>query len=73
MKEAGRIVLTIVLIAVLLGAVCVGVGLMTGADTMRVYNALDERYNISGYYEVYSQYAGDVAEAVTEAWQTPAA
>ena len=73
MKEAGRIVLTIVLIAVLLGAVCVGVGLMTGADTMRVYNTLDERYNISGYYETYSQYAGDVAEAVTEAWQTPAA
>ena len=73
MKEAGRIVLTIVLIAVLLGAVCVGVGLMTGADTMRVYSTLDERYNISGRYEAYSQYAGDVVEAVTEAWQTPAA
>ena len=73
MKEAGRIVLIIALIVGLLGFICVGVGLMTGADTMRVYNTLDERYNISGYYEAYSQYAGDVAEAVTEAWQTPAA
>ena len=73
MKKAWGVILVIVFSAILLGAVCVGVGLMAGADTMRVYNTLDERYNISGYYEAYSQYAGDVAEAVTEAWQTPAA
>jgi len=73
MKKAGRVVLIIVLAAVLLGAVCVGVGLMTGADTMRIYSALDSRYNIGAYQEAYTAYAGEVIGAVTEAWQGPAA
>ncbi len=73
MKKAGRAVLTAVLVALLLGAVCVGVGLMTGADTMRVYSTLDERYNLSAYQEAYTEYAGEVFDAVTEAWQEPVA
>ncbi|MBQ5406162.1 MAG: hypothetical protein IIU18_05970 [Oscillospiraceae bacterium] len=73
MKKAGRIVLIIVLVAVLLGAVCVGVGLMTGADAMRVYSTLDERYNISAYQQAYTQYAGELMDAVSEALQSPAA
>ena len=59
--------------AVLLGAVCVGVGLMTGADAMRVYSTLDERYNISAYQQAYTQYAGELMDAVSEALQSPAA
>ena len=73
MKKGWRIILVIVLAAVLLGAVCVGVGLMTGADTMRIYSTLDSRYNLTAYVQAYSQYAVDVAEAFTEAWQTPVA
>ena len=73
MKKGWRIILTVVLAAVLLGAVCVGVGLMTGADTMRIYSALDSRYNLTAYVQAYAQYAADVAEAFTEAWQTPVA
>ena len=73
MKKAGRVVLIIVLAAVLLGAVCVGVGLMTGADAMRVYSTLDERYNISAYQEAYTQYFTETMNAVTEALQSPAA
>ena len=49
MKKAGRVILIVVLAAVLLGAVCVGVGLMTGADITRIYSALDDRYNIAAY------------------------
>ncbi len=73
MKKAGRVVLIIVLAAVLLGAVCVGVGLMTGADAMRVYSTLDERYNIGAYQEAYTEYAGQVIDVVKEAWENPVA
>ena len=54
MKKAWRIVVVIVLVAVLLGAMGVGVGLMTGADGARIYSVLDNRYHITMYYE-YSQ------------------
>lgn len=73
MKKAGRAILIVVLAAVLLGAVCVGVGLMTGADTMRIYSALDDRYNIGAYQEAYAQYAGDLIGIVRDAWLGPAA
>ena len=73
MKKAGRAIGIVVLVALLLGAVCVGVGFMTGADVMRVYTTLDQRYQLSAYQEAYTQYAGEVFGAVTEAWQGPAA
>ncbi len=73
MKKAGRVIFIIVLAAVLLGAVCVGVGLMTGADVVRVYATLDDRYNIVAYQEAYTQYAGEVVSAISEALLSPAA
>ena len=69
MKKAGRVILIVVLAAVLLGAVCVGVGLMTGADTMRIYSALDDRYNIAAYQEAYTAYAGDLIDFARDVWQ----
>lgn len=72
MKKAGRVVLVIVLAAVLLGFVCVGVGIITGADFTRIYSALDNRYNIGAYQQAYTAYAQQVFGAITEAWQGPA-
>ncbi|MBO6039861.1 MAG: hypothetical protein J6P58_01495 [Oscillospiraceae bacterium] len=69
MKKAGRVILIVVLAAVLLGAVCVGVGLMTGADTMRIYSALDDRYNIAAYQEAYAEYAGELIDFARDVWQ----
>ena len=54
MKKGWRIVIIIVLVALLLGAVSVGVGMMTGADSVRIFNILDDRYDITMYYN-YSQ------------------
>ena len=68
MKKAGRVILIVVLAAVLLGAVCVGVGLMTGADITRIYSALDDRYNIAAYQEAYVQYADDLFDVAIDAW-----
>ena len=36
MKTGWRIILTIVVLVILLGAICFGVGLLTGADSARI-------------------------------------
>ena len=50
MKKGWSIIITLVLVAILLGAVCVGVGLMTGGDMSRIISVLDERYHPEMYY-----------------------
>ena len=47
MKNAWRIIIMVVLVAILLGGVGIAVGMMTGADFTRIYSVLDERYNIT--------------------------
>ena len=61
MRKGWKIVLIVVVVAILLGALCIGVGVMTGADTTRIYSVLDERYHIDMYW----QYAQDVYGALT--------
>lgn len=63
MKKVWKIVVVVVLIALILGAVCVGVGILTGADTGRIVSVLDNRFNLTTLYEVYSQYAQELVAA----------
>lgn len=55
MKRGWYIVLIIVLSALLLGAVCVGVGFITGADSARIFAVLDNKYSISLYADYITQ------------------
>jgi len=68
MKKGWSIIITIVLVAILLGAVSVGVGLMTGGDDPRDY--------MSQVYETvhpYVNWAIDVAKVLWEAVRSAAA
>jgi hypothetical protein len=60
MKKAWRIIIAIVLVAILLGSIGVGVGLITGGDINRVITTLDERYHPAVYYD----YAVEVVKRV---------
>lgn len=51
MKNGWRIIISIVLIVIILGGVCMGVGIITGADMDRVYSVLDRQYNLSALYK----------------------
>ena len=51
MKNGWRIILAIVLVAILFGGVCLGVGIMTGSDMSRIYTVLDKQFNLTGMYE----------------------
>lgn len=35
----------------MLGAVCIGVGAMTGADFTRIWATLDDRYHVDMYWQ----------------------
>lgn len=63
MKKGWKVIIVIVLIAVLLGMVCFGVGMMTGADMERIYSVMDNKYHIEAYY----QYAQQVWQAILDA------
>ena len=54
MKKGWRVIILIVLVAVLLGAVSVAVGYMTGAETTRIMDTLDARYNINMWIDYFS-------------------
>lgn len=81
MKKGWRVIIIIVLVAILLGAVCLAVGLVTGGDPARIYDILDERYHLTMYLdyvrELYRVLSGAVMDgslfhAFTEALRTPA-
>ncbi len=55
MKSGWKIILLVVLIAILLGAVCMGVGLMTGADFTRIWATLDDKYHVDMYYQYFME------------------
>ena len=53
MKSGWKIILLVVLIAILLGAVCMGVCMMTGADFARIWATLDDKYHVDMYYQYF--------------------
>ena len=50
MMRAWKIVIAISFAAILLGGVCIGVGMLTGAEFERIFTTLDQRYQLSVYY-----------------------
>ena len=69
MSKSWRAISLVVLIAILLGAVCVGVGLVTGGEWDRIYSTLDARYHI----DMYIDYLGQVFTVLKDAWISPTA
>lgn len=56
MSKGWRIIGAIVLVLVLLGAICIGVGFMTGGDIVEVYSSLNEKYQLSSYWDRRAEY-----------------
>ena len=57
MSKGWRVIGALVLVLVLLGVICIGVGFITGGDIADIYSTLNVRYNIVGHWEQYSQWA----------------
>ncbi len=76
MRNGWKVIAVIVLFAILLGACCVGVGLVTGGNLDRIYQTMDERYQVTAYIQyfrsLYTDYLPAVISAFREAWTAPA-
>ena len=56
MSRGWRIIGGLVLVLALLGAICIGVGFMTGGNVADIYASLNLRYNLVGHWEQYTQW-----------------
>ena len=64
MKKGWMVISIIVLVAVLLGTVSVGVGIITGADMARIFSVLDSRYHL----DLYMHYFQELSEGISSAF-----
>ncbi len=55
MAKIWKTVAIVVVIALLLGGVCVLVGMITGADTSRIMNLFNASYDIGGLRQSFEQ------------------
>ena len=66
MKKAWKVILIIVLAAILAGAILIGVGYFTGADTARIYQAVDDKYQVGNLVT----YLQNIFDMYVEAWNS---
>ena len=75
MKNGWKVIIIIVLLSILLGACCVGVGLVTGGNLDRIYQTMDQRYQVTVYAQyfksLYTDYLPALISAIREAWTVP--
>ena len=64
MKKGWRIIFGIVFTALILGAVCCGVGLLTGADINRIIINVNDRYQLMTYVNAITEYGSHVFQQV---------
>lgn len=62
MKDGWRNILIIAAVAILLGFVCFGVGILTGAETDRILQNLNNNYHLNTYIEVYTGYLAQLGQ-----------
>ncbi len=70
MKKGWRVILGIVLVALIVGGVCVGVGLLTGADSERIAQNLEEHYRLNTYMNAYLNYGKELFWYFTNQFKT---
>ena len=64
MRTGLRIILTIVVLAILLGAICFGVGLLTGANPDRVLQNLNSDYHLNSFLNTSTGYINQLTGLV---------
>lgn len=54
MKKIWKFIGVMVIVILVLGGICAGVGFLTGADGARIFGVLDAEYNITASFQAYS-------------------
>ena len=64
MKKGWRIIFGVVLVAVILGGLCCGVGILTGADIDRIVLNLEEHYQLMTYVNSYTAFVTNLFQKI---------
>ena len=64
MKKAWKAILIIVLAAILAGVILMAAGYLTGADTGRIYEGMDQRYQIANKIEYYKNISDEAFSGI---------
>lgn len=65
MKKTGKVLGTIILVVFILGLVCIGAGIVTGAEKTRILNVLNNRFQLESTLNLYSQYFSQIGTTVS--------
>ena len=72
MSKGWKIIGGVVLVLILLGAICIGVGFMTGGDLVDIYSALNAKFRIVEYWDAWSDWAAqlfnNIWEGIRQLW-----
>ena len=64
MKKGWRIIFGVVLVGVILGGLCCGVGILTGADIDRIVLNLEEHYQLMTYVNSYTAFVTNLFQNI---------
>lgn len=64
MKKVWKIIGIVILTVFVLGLICIGVGVLTGADYSRIFTVVDDRFQIESTLSLYSQYFEQLKELI---------
>lgn len=67
MQKAWRVILSIVLVVLIIGAICIAVGFMTGADVSRILQTSENNGQLSTILS-YAQWAREAYQVIAEAY-----
>ena len=56
MNKAWKLIGTLILVVFVLGLICIGAGMITGAESSRIMNVLDNRFQLESTFSLYRQY-----------------
>ena len=66
MKRMWKIIGIVILTVFVLGLICLGAGLLTGADSARIFTVIDDKFQIESTISLYKNYAEQMKDLLSE-------
>lgn len=66
MRKLWKVIGVIILTVLILGLICIGVGVLTGAEYPRIFTVLNDRFQIESTLRLYRQYFDSFSQTIAE-------
>ena len=65
MRKLWKVIGVIILTVLILGLICIGVGVLTGAEYPRIFTVLNDRFQIESTLRLYRQYFDSFSQTIS--------